>query len=62
MTTVYVLPAHRSWAHRTALRVGTALTAWGARPVHRSSHHAERVDLVEATRDSAARILPQLPR
>ncbi|MFJ3392323.1 hypothetical protein [Leifsonia aquatica] len=62
MTTVYVLPAHRSWTHRTALRIGAALTAWGARPVRRSTHHAERVDRVEATRDSAARLLPQLPR
>ncbi|MFF2051624.1 hypothetical protein ACFVU2_08485 [Leifsonia sp. NPDC058194] len=60
--TVYALPAHRPWTHRTALRLGTALTAWGTRPVRPSSGYAERVGLVEAARDGAARTLPQLPR
>ncbi len=60
--TAYVLPARRPWTHRTALRLGGALTAWGARPVHASPQHAERVDLVEGVRDHAARTLPQLPR
>lgn len=60
--TASLLPAPRPWTHRTALRLGHALTVWGARPVRRSSQYAERVALVEASRDRAARLLPQLPR
>ncbi|OJX81606.1 MULTISPECIES: hypothetical protein [unclassified Leifsonia] len=60
--TAYVLPARRPWTHRTALRLGRALTAWGARPVRRSPAYAERLALVEATRDSAARVVAGLPR
>lgn len=60
--TAYALPARRPWTHRTALRLGSALTAWGARSAPRVSRYAERVERVEATRDHAARALPQLPR
>ena len=60
--TAYALPARRPWTHRTAVRLGHALTAWGDRPVHASAAHGDLVDEVEATRDRAARQLPQLPR
>jgi hypothetical protein len=60
--TAYALPARRPWTHRTAIRLGGALTAWGARPLGRSPLHAESVDLVEGARDHAARTIPQLPR
>lgn len=60
--TDYALPARRPWTHRTALRLGEALTAWGTRPVRRPSTYSERIELVERTRDRAARMLPQLPR
>lgn len=62
MTAVLVPPYRRPLAHRLALRLGLALTAWGARPPARGPHHADRVALVERTRDAAARTLPQLPR
>ncbi|MBW8872970.1 MAG: hypothetical protein JF618_12715, partial [Leifsonia sp.] len=45
-----------------ALRLGRALTAWGARPLAREPHHVERVARMEFSRDAAARTLPQLPR
>ncbi|GIT79216.1 hypothetical protein LLS1_08850 [Leifsonia sp. LS1] len=60
--TAYALSARRPWTHRTAVRLGHALTAWGDRPVRRSAAHADLVDQLEATRDRAARQLPQLPR
>ncbi|RDV46573.1 hypothetical protein DOE76_00500 [Leifsonia sp. ku-ls] len=61
MTAVLVSP-HRPFAHRVALRLGRALTAWGDRPPARGPQYADRVALVERTRDTAARSLPQLPR
>lgn len=60
--TAVLVSSYRPISHRLALRVGRALTAWGARPLTREPRHAERVALVEAARDSAARTLPQLPR
>lgn len=61
MTAVLVTP-YRPFTHRVALRVGTALTAWGARPLPRGLRHADRVELIERTREAAAHTLPQLPR
>ena len=61
MTAVLVTP-YRPFTHRVALRVGRALTAWGARPLPRGVRHADRVERIERTRDTATRTLPQLPR
>jgi hypothetical protein len=61
MTTV-VISAYRPWSHRVALRIGSALTAWGARPIVHDGQHDARVALIEGSREAAARVLPQLPR
>lgn len=60
--TAVLVSTYRPLTHRVALRVGRALTAWGARPLAREPHHADRVARLERTRDAAARTLPQLPR
>jgi hypothetical protein len=61
MTTVVISP-YRPWSHRVALRIGGALSAWGARPIAHDGRHDARVALIEGSRDGAARVLPQLPR
>lgn len=61
MTTVLV-PVHQTLSHRAALRLGRALTAWGARPPSMLPGYGERVAVFEASRDVAVRTLPQLPR
>ncbi|MGO4535472.1 hypothetical protein [Leifsonia sp. 2MCAF36] len=60
--TAVLVSTYRPLTHRLALRIGRALTAWGARPLCREPYDAERVARIETARDSAARILPQLPR
>lgn len=60
--TAVTVSAYRPFSHRAALRLGRALTAWGARPPSHPSDHAALVAAAERQRDSAARILPQLPR
>ncbi|WP_348787592.1 hypothetical protein [Leifsonia sp. NPDC080035] len=61
MTAVFV-PVRTSFSHRTAVRVGRALTAWGTRQPAIGPDHAARVTSIESSRDRAARLLPQLPR
>ena len=60
--TAVLVPVHRPLTHRVAVRLGRALTAWGDRPPARDLRHAERVARIEGARDTAARMLPQLPR
>jgi hypothetical protein len=60
--TAVLVSTYRPLTHRVALRLGRALTAWGDRPLRRAPFDAERVARIETARDSAARILPQLPR
>jgi hypothetical protein len=60
--TAVLVSAYRPLPHRLALRLGRALTAWGARPLAREPHDADRVARMERSRDAAARTLPQLPR
>ncbi len=60
--TAVLVSAYRPLTHRLAARVGNALTAWADRPLARAPHDADRVAIMERTRDSAARALPQLPR
>ncbi|GAA2062752.1 MULTISPECIES: hypothetical protein [Leifsonia] len=60
--TAVLVTTYRPFTHRVALRVGRALTAWGARPLPHGLGHADRVERIERTRDTAALTLPQLPR
>jgi hypothetical protein len=60
--TAVTFAAHRPLSHRAALRLGRALTAWGARQPSNASDHAALVAALERHRERAARILPQLPR
>lgn len=60
--TAITVSVHRHFSHRAALRLGRALTAWGMRQPVRHRRHADLVAAVEQHRDSAARVLPQLPR
>ncbi len=60
--TAIIVPVHRPFSHRAALRLGRALTTWGMRQPIRQTRHAELVTAVEHSRDRAARVLPQLPR
>ena len=60
--TAITVPVHRPLSQRAALRLGRALTARGMRQPDRANRHAELVSAVEHHRDSAARVLPQLPR
>lgn len=60
--TAVTLTAYRPLTHRLALKLGRVLTEWATRPLAREPHHVERVELVERSRESAARTLPQLPR
>ncbi len=52
------------WIDRTAVSVGQALTTWGTRhaALRTAPGYAEQSERVTASRDSAARTLPQLPR
>ncbi|GAA1443781.1 hypothetical protein [Leifsonia poae] len=52
------------WIDRTAVSLGQALTNWGTRhAVLRSAPRYDEQDArITASRDNAARILPQLPR
>ncbi|WP_285117025.1 hypothetical protein [Leifsonia sp. fls2-241-R2A-40a] len=60
--TAVLISVYRPLTHRVALRLGHALTAWGARPLAREPYDHDRVARIERTRDAAARTLPQLPR
>lgn len=60
--TAVLVSTYRPFTHRLAARVGHALTAWADRPLARTPRDAERVALIERTREHAARTLPQLPR
>ncbi|MGN6426228.1 hypothetical protein [uncultured Leifsonia sp.] len=60
--TAVTVTVRRPISHRAALRLGRALTAWGTRQPAIGPDHAARVAVLESTRDSAARLLPQLPR
>ena len=60
--TAVLVSTYRPLTHRVAARVGRALTAWADRPLARAPHDVDRVELIERTRDTAARTLPQLPR
>jgi len=60
--TAVLVSTYRPLTHRVALRLGRALTAWGDRPLRHAPFDAERVARIESARDSAARVLPQLPR
>ena len=53
-----------TWTQRTAIRFGSALAAWGVRKamLRTAPRYAEQLAAVEATRDAASRVLPQLPR
>ncbi|ANF30541.1 hypothetical protein A0130_01615 [Leifsonia xyli] len=60
--TAVLVSTYRPFTHRLAARAGKALTAWADRPLARAPRDAERVALIERTREHAARTLPQLPR
>ncbi|AGW41579.1 transaldolase [Leifsonia xyli subsp. cynodontis DSM 46306] len=56
------VPLRPPLSHRAALSLGRALIAWGTRHRTRPPTYHQRVDAMETTRDTAASILPQLPR
>ncbi|WP_158863891.1 hypothetical protein [Leifsonia sp. AG29] len=60
--TAMTLPLRRPLVHRAALRLGGALTEWGARPAAQAVSYSERTARMEASREAAARTVPQLPR
>jgi hypothetical protein len=53
-----------SWIDRAAVNLGRALTEWGSRNARLdiAPDFAEQTRRLERSRDTAARVLPQLPR
>jgi hypothetical protein len=53
-----------SWIDRAAVNLGRALTEWGSRHarIDAAPDFAEQTRRLEQSRDTAARVLPQLPR
>jgi hypothetical protein len=52
----------RPFSRRLALRISQAVGIWALRNVPRRPSYSERVARIEASREAAARVLPQLPR